>query len=89
MGDIDISVPECQAYLEYIQAFGQAVTGLMEDLQGAIARAGAVWRDDSIERARADAAQCTDNLGKAFAELQPVLQKMQEQIEWAVAGASM
>lgn len=87
MGDIDISVPECQAYLEYMQGFGRAVEGLMNDLQGAIDRAGGVWHDDSIDRARADVVQCVNNLSSAFAELQPVLQKMQAQIEWAAAGA--
>lgn len=87
--DIDISIPECQAYLGYADGFGKAVAGLMEDLKGAIDRAGQVWHDDSIEKARAEASQCTANLQSAFEQLQPVLEKLRQQIDWAIQGASM
>ena len=84
-----MELPQCQAYLDYIKLFGPALENLMKDLQDAIQRAEAVWHDDSVERAKTEAAQCIANLKQAFEELQPVLQKLQAQVDWAVAGASM
>ena len=86
---IKIHIPECEEYLKHAQVFGQTVAVLMKDLQDAIVRASETWKDESIQRARAEAELCRKNLESAFLQLQPVLQKLKEHIDWAWQGARM
>lgn len=87
--DIWIRPLECEDYLKKASAFGQTVLALMKDLQAAIDRAGNTWKDESIQRARAEAELCRKNLESAFLQLQPVLQKLKDHIDWAWQGLRM
>lgn len=86
---VNIRIPECEEYLKNARAFGQTVAVLMKDLQDAIVRASETWKDESIERAWAEAELCRKNLESAFLQLQPVLQKLKDHIDWAWQGTRM
>lgn len=84
MDGVDIrNIPMVESYLSLMKDISQDLCFVMNDLKSSINRVSNIWKDDSIERAKGDVETSIKNIEYALRELEPLLNDLKKQIEWA------
>ena len=83
------SISQVGQYLNTSSKVMEVLATTIPELQSTVGTAASAWRDSSVERAKEDVDSSIKRLNSACSQLQPILDNLKKQYEWAIDVASV